>query len=88
MKDLFRDGLKGPLKEDDLYENVNSLDSTFLTDKFGALWDDELQRKKPSVIRMIFRAYGAVFIPLCILYSSLESTTKYVNYIITYNSLI
>lgn len=76
MKDLFCRGLKGPFKEKDLYANIESLDSDRVTEKFGVLWEDELKRTSPSIIRTIIRAYGVVFIPLGFFYAMMESTAK------------
>ncbi|XP_036323349.1 probable multidrug resistance-associated protein lethal(2)03659 [Rhagoletis pomonella] len=76
MRDIFRQGLNGPLKEEDLYQNRESLDSERLTDKFSKLWEDERLRKKPSILRVIGRAYGSVFLPLGVLFSITESICK------------
>ncbi|XP_067619706.1 probable multidrug resistance-associated protein lethal(2)03659 [Eurosta solidaginis] len=76
MRDIFRQGLKGPLKEEDLYQNRESLDSERLTDKFSKFWEDEKTRKKPSIVRVIARSYGSVFLPLGLLYAATESACK------------
>ncbi|XP_018785664.1 PREDICTED: probable multidrug resistance-associated protein lethal(2)03659 [Bactrocera latifrons] len=76
MRDIFRLGLKGPLREEDLYQNRQSLDSERLTDKFSKLWEEERLHKKPSILRVIGRAYGSVFLPLGVLYSITESICK------------
>ena len=76
MKDLFRRGLQGPFSEEELYQHRHDLDSERVTTKFVKLWNDEVKRKNPSVIRMIVRAYGNIFIPLGILYSISETVTK------------
>ncbi|KAM7360228.1 red dog mine isoform 2-T2 [Cochliomyia hominivorax] len=76
MKDLFRRGLKGPLDDEELYQHRKNLDSERVTEKFSRLWEEERQRKNPSVIRMIVKAYGTIFLPLGILYSICESITK------------
>ncbi|CAD6992278.1 unnamed protein product [Ceratitis capitata] len=47
MRDIFRLGLKGPLREEDIYQNRESLDSERLTDKFSKLWEEERMRQKP-----------------------------------------
>ena len=76
MRDIFRLGLKGPLREEVFYQNLQSLDSELLTDKFSKLWEDERLRKKLSILRVIGRAYGSVFLPLGVLYSLTESICK------------
>ncbi|XP_061390091.1 ATP-binding cassette sub-family C member 4 [Musca vetustissima] len=76
MKDLFRRGLKGPLEDEELYQHRKNLDSERVTEKFSRLWENERTKKNPSVVRMIVKAYGMVFLPLGVLYSICETATK------------
>lgn len=76
MKDLFRKGYQRPLTEDDLYDNKPTLNSQPLTNKFLKLWNDELTREKPSIFRMLFRAYGTLLIIMGVLYCVLETGCK------------
>ncbi|EDW58559.1 ATP-binding cassette sub-family C member 4 [Drosophila virilis] len=76
MRDLFKRGLQGPLTDEELYQHRKTLDSERVTSKFSELWEDEKKRSNPSVVRMIFRAYGSVFMPLGIAFSMVESCCK------------
>ncbi|XP_037911371.1 probable multidrug resistance-associated protein lethal(2)03659 [Hermetia illucens] len=76
MKDLFKKGYKGPLTQDDLYENKPALNSHRLTNRFQELWNEELVRKKPIVFRVLFRAYGMALIVMGVLYCMLETGCK------------
>ncbi|XP_019892293.2 probable multidrug resistance-associated protein lethal(2)03659 [Musca domestica] len=76
MRDLFRRGLKGPLEDEELYQHRKNLDSEKVTGKFSQLWEEEKKRKNPSVVRMIVKAYGSVFIPLGVPVSICESLSK------------
>ncbi|XP_055848004.1 probable multidrug resistance-associated protein lethal(2)03659 [Episyrphus balteatus] len=76
MKDLFRRGLQGPLTDEELYEHKKDLGSERVTEIFGRLWEDEKLKKKPSIVKLIFRVYGSKFVPLGFFYSVLESATK------------
>ncbi|XP_030562712.1 probable multidrug resistance-associated protein lethal(2)03659 [Drosophila novamexicana] len=76
MRDLFKRGLQGPLTDEELYQHRKTLDSERVTSKFSDLWEDEKKRSNPSVVRMIFRAYGSVFMPLGIAFSMVESCCK------------
>ncbi|KAM8705279.1 hypothetical protein ACLKA7_009701 [Drosophila subpalustris] len=76
MRDLFKRGLQGPLTDEELYQHRKTLDSEHVTKRFSDLWDDELKRSNPSVIRMIYRAYGAIFLPLGLVYSLMETACK------------
>ncbi|KAH8312051.1 hypothetical protein KR044_009125 [Drosophila immigrans] len=76
MRDLFKRGLQGPFTDDELYQHRKTLDSERVTKTFSDLWDDELKRSNPSVIRTIWRAYGSVFLPLGLIYAFLETCCK------------
>ncbi|XP_030369552.1 probable multidrug resistance-associated protein lethal(2)03659 [Scaptodrosophila lebanonensis] len=76
MRNIFKRGLQGPLTDDELYQHRSTLDSERVTNKFHDLWDDELKRKNPSVVRMMARAYGCIFVPLGLFYSLSESCCK------------
>ncbi|XP_068155675.1 ATP-binding cassette sub-family C member 4 [Drosophila tropicalis] len=76
MRDLFKRGLKGPLTDEELYQHRKSLDSERVTNKFNELWEDEKKRSNPSVVRMILRAYGCVFVPLGLAFSISETICK------------
>lgn len=82
MRDLFKRGLQGPLTDEELYQHRKTLDSERVTSKFSDLWEDEKKRSNPSVVRMIFRAYGSVFMPLGIAFSMVESCCKYAQQLI------
>lgn len=51
IKDLYKAGLKRPITEDDVYETLETHKSVEIADKFAALWQKELERKDPSVLR-------------------------------------
>ncbi|KAH8232502.1 hypothetical protein KR032_008347 [Drosophila birchii] len=76
MRDLFKRGLKGPLTDEELYQHRKTLDSERVTNKFAELWDDELKRDDPSVVRMILRAYGKIFVPMGLAFSLAETVCK------------
>ncbi|SPP81313.1 multidrug resistance-associated protein 4 [Drosophila guanche] len=76
MRDLFKRGLQGPLTDEELYQHRKTLDSERVTNKFSELWADEKKRSNPSVVRMILRAYGMLFIPLGLAFSVAESCCK------------
>nr|XP_016926120.1 multidrug resistance-associated protein 4-like [Drosophila suzukii] len=76
MRDLFKRGLQGPLTDEELYQHRKTLDSERVTNKFAELWDDELKRSNPSVVRMILRAYGKIFLPMGLAFSISETICK------------
>lgn len=58
LKDLFQAGLKRPLEEDEIYEVKDGLRSDKNTQALCDLWDEELLRKNPSIIRAMYRLNG------------------------------
>ncbi|ALC47144.1 CG11897 [Drosophila busckii] len=76
IRKLFRRGLQGPLADEELYQHRSTLDSERVTSQFGELWEDEKKRSNPSVLRMIWRAYGKTFMPLGLAFSLTESCCK------------
>ncbi|XP_055381017.1 probable multidrug resistance-associated protein lethal(2)03659 [Condylostylus longicornis] len=73
---LIRKGYDHPLKEEELYEHIPSLDCERVTKKFTKLWENELERKNPSIIRLIFGAYGISFIIYAFIFDLLKFGTK------------
>lgn len=58
MKDTFRTGLKRPLIEEDIFEVTNSLKSDKNTKEFADLWEEELKKPSPSVLRVMLKLHG------------------------------
>ncbi|XP_017844947.1 multidrug resistance-associated protein 4 [Drosophila busckii] len=75
-RDLFKRGLEAPLTEEDLYQNRKTLDSERLTKQFSTLWNDELKRSNPSVVRVLWRAYGSFCLTLSAILTTLDSLSK------------
>ncbi|XP_014087149.1 probable multidrug resistance-associated protein lethal(2)03659 isoform X1 [Bactrocera oleae] len=71
---VFKKGYQDKLGQDDIYDHVPYLDSKQLTSSLIKYWEEEVRRKKPSLLHMIFRAFGWRFVPMCIVYSLLEIT--------------
>ncbi|XP_030369165.1 probable multidrug resistance-associated protein lethal(2)03659 [Scaptodrosophila lebanonensis] len=69
-REILRLGVKGCVQPADLYAHVPSLDSAQVSHSLH--WELELQRKRPNLLHMVFKAYGSSFVPLCIVYSLLE----------------
>lgn len=76
LKNLYKDGLRRPLNDGDIYENLKDHDSHEIAEKFTKLWDDELKRKNPSVLRMFYRAYGLPVLMVGLSFSILESLNR------------
>jgi ATP-binding cassette, subfamily C (CFTR/MRP), member 4 len=76
IRDLFRKGLTQTITEQDIYQTNADQESAKIGDKFTKLWDDELQRQNPSVLRMFYRAYGPSVLTIGFLFSICESIMR------------
>ncbi|KAH8381999.1 hypothetical protein KR009_001320 [Drosophila setifemur] len=68
-REILMKGVRRNLDPSDLYAPDPSLESTEVSSYLLGFWEQELKRSKPSVLRMIFRAYGWSFVPPSIVYS-------------------
>lgn len=80
MKDIFKLGIKGPIPPDEIYKPKSTLESKKITDRFIQMWSDELKRKDPSVLRVIFNIYGVPLLFWGLSFSLLESAMRLVCY--------
>uniref|UniRef100_W8B7T4 Putative multidrug resistance-associated protein lethal(2)03659 n=1 Tax=Ceratitis capitata TaxID=7213 RepID=W8B7T4_CERCA len=71
---VFKKGYQDKLGQDDIYDHVPYLESKLLSSSLIKYWEKEVRRKKPSLLHMIFSAFGWRFVPMCIIYSILEIT--------------
>lgn len=71
-RETFSKGRREELETKDLYTHIPDLDSENLSLSLIEHWEKEAQRKNPSLLHMVFCAFGWGFVPLCILYSILE----------------
>lgn len=76
LKKLYKDGLRRPLTDDDVYENLKDHDSHDIAEKFTMIWDEELKRKDPSVIRMFYKAYGFPVMIVGLTFSIIETLNR------------
>lgn len=71
-REILSKGYKKNVQPADLYAHVPSLDSREVSHSLLEHWERELKRPQPSVMHMIFKAYGKSLVPICILYSLVE----------------
>lgn len=65
---MFTTGLSRTIEEEDIYDVKNNMQSHENTEKFATFWQLELKKKKPSILRVIFKVYGFNFIILMVLF--------------------
>lgn len=73
---MFKIGLQRSIEEEDVYDVLTEHKSEAITQKFSKLWDDELKRKKPSILRLLYLAYGKYVISWGIIFSLLETCCR------------
>lgn len=66
---MLKLGLERPIEEDDIYNVTDTMRSSTNTETLTKLWDIELQKKQPSVLRIIMKAYGFKALIVSLLYS-------------------
>lgn len=74
LKPIFKIGLSRKIEEDDVYAVTNSMRSDRNTEKFDELWQLELKKKSPSIVRVILKVHGFEYLILLLLYVSAELT--------------
>lgn len=78
LKDFFRLGIKGGIDQDAIYETKQSLQSRGITETYTKHWESELKRKKPSVLRFLFKEHGGGVLFWGLTFSLAESLMRYV----------
>lgn len=73
---MIKIGLNRSIEEDDIYDVTNSMRSDHNTEEFAKLWELELKKKNPSIIRVIFKIHGFNMMFYGILYSITETLAR------------
>lgn len=76
MKPLFTTGLKHSLVDDDIYEVPHGMRSDLNTKKYAKVWDEELKKKNPSMLRVIFKLHGLKVVIIGLLFSIAETIAR------------
>lgn len=66
---MFMIGLNRGIEEDDIYSVTNGMRSDQNTQIFERLWQLELKKKNPSILRVMLKIHGFKVITLSILFS-------------------
>ncbi|ALC45339.1 CG11897 [Drosophila busckii] len=75
-RQLFKRGLQGPFTEEELYQHRKTLDSERLTTQLSALWEAEQQRSNPSLLRILYQAFGCMFLVPSFVHSILQACCR------------
>lgn len=76
LLDIFKIGLNRQVKEEDMYECVRSQKSEVISANFQLLWELEMSKAKPSLLKVIMKIYGAKVILVGALFSIIELPCK------------
>lgn len=76
LRGLYRKGLKRTIKEEDIYETLKQHESDKIAELFTKLWEQELEKKNPSVLRMFYNAYGFPVILSGFIFSIVETLNR------------
>ena len=76
IRNLFKIGVKRTITDSDVYEGLKSHECDKIANKFSALWEQELARKNPSVLRMFYNAYGRGILWVGISFSIIETLNR------------
>lgn len=66
---MIKAGLSREIDENDIYAVTNSMRSEENTQAFAKQWQIELDKKRPSIIRVMLKIYGLKIFILCFIYS-------------------
>lgn len=73
---MFQIGLRRSIEEDDIYAVTNSMRSNQTTETFAKLWNLELKKQRPSLLRVIRKVYGFEVLIVGILYAIAETFAR------------
>lgn len=76
LRDLFGEGFKRDLDENDIYNVLQEHEGERISIKFTSLWEEELKRRKPNIFRVYLRAYGYIFLIWGLLFSIVETAIR------------
>ena len=76
LRGLYKKGLTKTITEGDVYETLKSHEAEKIADKFTRLWDQELKKKDPNVLRMFYNAYGFRVLSVGLTFSIVETLNR------------
>lgn len=76
IKDLYKIGMTRTITEEDVYQTIDHHESDRIANKFTKIWNDELNKKDPSTLRLFYKAYGPPVIAIGLLFSILETILR------------
>lgn len=75
---MFKIGMRRPIEEDDICNVLNSMRSDENTTEFNKLWQQEIKKPDPSIMRVMIKIRVLKVLVLGLLFSIGETLAKYV----------
>lgn len=79
LKSTFKIGLKRAIQEDDIYAVTEHMESARNTQTYTRLWNLELEKQKPSILRVIFKIHLHKLMIYGALFAIIETLVRYVS---------
>lgn len=76
LRGLYRKGLTKTITESDVYETLKAHEAELIANKFKVLWEQELKKKDPSILRLFYKAYGFGVLSIGLLFSIVETLNR------------
>lgn len=76
-KEFFSLGLKRPIEDKDLYKTLNFHKSKKIADRLQDLWEQELEKKTPSLNRVLLKIYAARVLIVSLMFTILDCAMRY-----------
>lgn len=74
---MFTIGMQRAIEEDDIFAVTNSMRSDHNTGKLAELWNLELKKKRPSMLRVMLKANGYKVHIMGVLFSLTETIARW-----------
>lgn len=79
LRRLYSIGFKGSIEEDDLYDVTKSMRSEQNTKRFEQLWNEELTKQNPSILRVMLKSGGIKVLIIGFLFSIADTFARYIH---------
>lgn len=73
---MFEISWNRAIEADDIYAVTDGMQSELNTEAYVKLWDFELQKRNPSITRVIFKVHGYRSLAIGLLYALCDTFTK------------
>lgn len=76
LRKIFYRGYRRPVNEEDVFACLKEHESEVIHEQFKVLWTEEKVKKKPSMLKVFFKAFGARTLFWGLAFSFVESLIR------------